>query len=44
MADKERAALLTLGHSGGTVPELHRSSLFVGPSTEAADHQRTITV
>ena len=25
------ANLLTLGHSGGAVPELHRSSLFIGP-------------
>ena len=35
---KEWATLLTLGHSGGAVPESHRSSLFVDPSTEAADH------
>jgi hypothetical protein len=32
-----------LGHSGGAVPELNRSSLFAGVSRkEAAGHQRTL--
>jgi hypothetical protein len=32
MAPKESAELFTLGYSGGAAPELHRRSLFVGPS------------
>jgi hypothetical protein len=32
----------TLGHSGGAVPDLNRSSLFVGISGRNADHQRTL--
>jgi len=33
----------TPGYSGGAVPELHRSSLFVGEATRArTDHQRTM--
>ena len=39
----ESAVLKKLGYSGGAVPELHRSSLFVGlPKVEATDHQRTV--
>ena len=40
---KEEDELITFGHSGGAVPELHRSSLFVGQANRnaCADHQRT---
>lgn len=31
-----------LGHSGGAVPDLHRSSLYVGSKTFETDHQHTI--
>jgi hypothetical protein len=31
---KDWANLLPLGHSGGAVPDFHRSSLFVGPSSK----------
>jgi hypothetical protein len=37
----DRTTLNPLGYSGGAAPELHRCSLFVGRSTERADHQRS---
>ena len=41
MAQSDAKLAFTLGYSGGAVPDLHRSSLFVGVKQTLADHQRT---
>jgi len=43
MAQLAEAPAITLGYSGGAVPEFHRSSLFVDrPSKSTIDHQHTL--